>query len=99
GSDVRRRDRDVGRQHGRLAALDLRERVGLLHVQVRARDRVDRTGVVEERVAGAHGGLEAEAVHDVGRVVAVVVDVEVVPNVVTEVREVRTAGGFFQRYP
>jgi hypothetical protein len=72
-----------------LAARDPGDRVELLAVPVRAADRVDRPGVVEERVRVADLRLERELVGDVGVAVAVVVDVDLVEHVVAELEEVR----------
>jgi hypothetical protein len=66
--------------------------VGLAAVPVRAAQRLDRAGVVQEGVRVAHRGPEAELVGDVGAAVTVVVDVDLVEHVVAELVEVRPAG-------
>ena len=81
------------------AVLDLGHRVGLADVEVGVRQRGDRPGVVQERVAVLDLGREAELVDDVVDGVAVVVDVERVQHVVAEVVEVRPAGRLLERDP
>ena len=74
-------------------ARHLGDRVRLAHVQVGIVERRDLAGVVQERVAVARGGGEAELVLLVGHGVAVGVDVQLVQHVVAELVEVRSAGG------
>ncbi len=81
---------DLGRDH-------LRHVVELALVPVRVVERVDRPGVVEERVRVAQLGVEPELVGDVGPRVAVVVDVDRVDDVVAELEEVRPAGRILER--
>ena len=71
--------------------------VGLLPVPVGAVERGDRAGVVEERVRVRDDGLEPELVDDVRPAVAVVVDLDLVEHVVTELVEVRAAGRRLRR--
>ena len=72
-------------------------RVGLRPVPVRAVERRDRPGVVEERVRVPRLRLEAELVADVGMPVPVLVDPDLVENAVVEAVEVRPAGRRFER--
>ena len=107
GADADRRRRQVLRQHRhpRLTAddaaatpgLDARDAVELRPVPVGVRERVDRAGVVEERVRVPRLGAEAELVADVLVAVAGVVDLDLVEDVVAEAVEVRTAGGLLER--
>jgi hypothetical protein len=90
-ADVARGARQTAREQLPLSILDARDRVELPPVPVRAVDRVDRAGVVEERVRVADPGLELELVGDVGPAVARLIDVDVVADVVAELEEVRPA--------
>ena len=85
------------RQDGALAVLDLGDLVGLPPVPVRAAQRRDRAGVVEERVRVGQLGPEPELVGDVRLGVAVVVDVDLIQHVVAEGVEVRAAGRALER--
>ena len=78
--------------------IDARHGIELLAVPARAVQRGDRADVVEERAADADLGLEPELVRDVGVAVAVVVDVDLVQHVITELVEVRAAGRTLQRH-
>ena len=66
-------------------------------VPVRIRQRVDRAGVVEERVRVPRLRREAELVDDVLFAVGRVVDVDRVTDVLAERVEVRAAGRLFER--
>ncbi len=100
-----RPDADVARRGGKVVAElsgrpvlpPLGDRVGLAPVEVRAVERRDRSGVVEERVRVRDSGLEAELVDDVRPTVAVVVDVDAVEHVVAELEEVRATCGILER--
>ena len=96
--DVARRAGDARAQHLAGTALgDPGHRVGLPAVPVGAGQRTDRPGVVEEGVGVGDLAGELELVGDVGIAVAVVVDVDLVEHVVTELVEVGTAVGGLQR--
>ena len=99
---------DVGRNGGqavaelrRGAVLDPGDRVGLADQEVVVGERRDRAVVVEERrdavLARALLGLEPELVGHVVDGVAVVVDVDLVPDGGVELVEVRAAGGLLER--
>ena len=102
-ADVVRRDRSVRKKRHRLARvavrleLDQRQVVVLRPVPVRAVERRDRPGVVEERVRVPRDRVEPELVAQVIPAVPVVVDLDLVENRVVERREVRPAGGLFER--
>ena len=89
--DVARRAGQVLAQHLALAVLDAGHVVELAAVPVRAVERQDRAGVVEERVRVPQLGLEVERVGDVVLAVAAVVNVDLVQHVVAERVEVRPA--------
>ena len=71
--------------------------VALAAVPVRAGQRLDRAGVVEEGLRVADRGAEPELERDVGPAVPVVVDVDLVQHVVAELVEVRASGRPLQR--
>jgi hypothetical protein len=93
-ADVARRARLVLGELGAPATtVDPGHRVELPAVEVGRVDVQDGTGVVQEGVLVAHLGFEPELVGDVRLTVAVVVDVDLVEHVVTELEEVRATGG------
>jgi hypothetical protein len=94
---VDRRAGQVLGEHSGAAVLDPGHGVELRPVPRGVGDRLDRPGVVEERLLVAHPRPELEAVGDVGTGAALVVDVDLVADVVTELVEVRTAVGLLQR--
>jgi len=100
-ADAHRWRDQIGAEDGLRSAIaalgHTRHRVELPHVPRWARQRRDRTGVVEERVRVAKDGAEAELVRDVLDRVTVVVDLDLVENVVAELKEVRAAGRLLQR--
>jgi len=79
------------------AACDPGDGVELPAVPVRAVQRPDRAGVVEERVRVPQPGGELELIGDVRLPVPVGVDVDLVEDVVTELVEVRAARGLLER--
>ena len=66
------------------AVHDLGNVIGLLDVQVRGVDAFDGAGVVEESIAIADLGVEAELVCDVSLSIANIVDVDFIENIVAE---------------
>ena len=72
-------------------------RVGLPAVPARAAQRLDRTGVVQERVGIGDLARELELVADVGVAVVVVVDVDGIEDVLAELVEVGPAVGRLER--
>jgi hypothetical protein len=76
---------------GAAAVPDAGHAVELAAVPVRAAQRVDRPGVVQERVSVAQHGLEPELEADVRLAVAGVIDVDLVEHGVAELVEVRPA--------
>ena len=98
-ADVARRAGQVLAQFGAGAAVvhELADRVELAAVPVRAVQRGDRPGVVEEGVRVPQPAGEGEPVGDVGYAVTVVVDVDLVADVVAELVEVRAAGRCLER--
>jgi len=99
-ADVPRRDRDVVHDRLRRAGplVDLLELVGLGDVEVRAGERIDRAGVVEERRAVLALRVERPAIGDIGDRVTVIVNVHFVACIVRELVEVRTRGREQQRH-
>ena len=95
--DVDRRRRQVPADDGRLVLLHPGDRVVLRPVPVRVGERVDRAGVVEERVAVPGLRPEVELVGHVLPSVSRRVDLELVEHVVAERVEVRPAGGLLER--
>ena len=89
--DVDRRRRRVAHERVLPVAVDAPQREELLHVLVGVVRGADRTGVVEERVRVLHDGAEPQRVRDVVLDVTVVVDVDLVADVVSELGEVRAA--------
>jgi hypothetical protein len=75
------------------ALVDAHDPVGLRTVPVGVVERVDRAGVVEERVLVPRLALEPEPVGDVFDAVVGVIDLQLVTDVVAEACEVRAAGG------
>jgi hypothetical protein len=62
-----------------------------LTVPVGAVQRLDRPGVVQERLRVAHRGAEPELERDIRVAIPVVVDVDLVLHVVAELVEVRAS--------
>ena len=87
----------VGRDGGRSPALHFGDGVGLADVEVGVVQRCDLVSVVQERVWVRVRGLEPELVLDVGHGIAVVVDVELVEHIVTELMKIRSACWKFER--
>ncbi len=94
--DVARRAGDAGAQQVAPGPVDPGDRIGLTAVPARALQRRDRRRVVEEGVRIGDLTGELELIADVRAAVVVVVDVDGIEDVVTELVEVGTAVGGLQ---
>ena len=96
-ADVHRRGRQVLAEVRPTVSVSPDQAVELGSIPVRVGNRVDRAGVVEERVPVPRLRAEAELVDDVLLAVGRVVDVDLVDDVLAEGIEVRPAGRLFER--